>query len=92
MKKIFAFIMLLALTATTAFVFASSKKFVNQGLVVKDASSNYHQISLDADYTGLELQNSASGTMRITKPGSTTSNDVYFYDGSTYQQVTANGW
>lgn len=93
MKKLFSFIMLLALTATTAFVFASSKKFANEGLYAEISAGNYKQLSSESGTapSGVDVQ---VGTSRpISVVTSSGSHNLKYFNGSSYQQVeTIGSW
>lgn len=86
--------MLLAcLLATTAFVFANSKKFANEGLYVYDGST-HHQISANllpgsfavslpgtTGSTTIEIKDNPSGTARM----------LHYFDGTNYVDVRSDG-
>ena len=94
MKKIFSIIMLLALTATTAFVFASSKKFANEGLYFRNASGTINkQVS---DEPGLLIPSGSDITTGSSSPSiqTTVNGHVYtlnYFDGSSYSVVNPSG-
>lgn len=90
MRKFSFFMLLVCLLATTAFVFATSPRFLNQGLVVDDGAGNFKQISNAANLSGLNLQTTTGATMQLTSPGGSP-RDVYFYNGSSNQNVISDG-
>lgn len=91
MRKLSFFMLIACLLATTAFVFATSPRFINQGLIVDDGSGGFKQISNAASPSGLNLSTSPTGpTMQLTSP-SGTPRDVYFYNGTSNLSVTSDG-
>ncbi len=83
--------LLASLLAITTFVFANSKKFLNSGLVVKDASGIYHQISQESALTTSDLQTTTTGNEMKLSNQAGALRSVFFYDGSTYTPVRSNG-
>ncbi len=90
MKKFPLFLLLVCLSLITAVVFATSQKFINQGLVVEDGAGGFKQISNTSSISGLNLQTTTGSTMQLTTPGGSPRN-VYFNNGSTNQSVISDG-
>jgi len=86
--------MLAGLLMVTLFVFASSKKLLNEGLVVDD-NGTYRQISSTPGGFpgGIDLQMSSSGLQVKVTDEAGAAHNLYYFDGSSnYSPVYTTGW